>query len=152
MDYKYILKKEGFTIVEFAKYLHISRPKLYKLFDEYDDGKTLKEPFKTIFDAFFFNERNNMKNKYQSRNGNLIVEILENTAQNANGTFIKNSETRGKRDIVEAQVLIGDSNVPEGTVIFFSYYAGQPFVLEDKAVFIVNKQDIKFVKKGEING
>lgn len=90
-----------------------------------------------------------MKGNYQSRNGNLVVKILDNTAENANGTFIKGSETRGKRDIVMAQVLVGDCNVPENTIIYFSYYAGQPFTLEGEEVFIVNKLDIKFIKKGE---
>ncbi len=91
-----------------------------------------------------------MKGIYETRNGNLIVRILENTAVNANGTVIKNSETRGKRDVVMATVIIGDANVPKDTIIYFSFYAGQPFVLEDEQVYIVNKQDIKFIKKGEL--
>lgn len=149
MDYKYILKQEGITIKEFASRLHVSRPTLYKLMDLYNKGVGLDEPYESIFDAFFLKERNNMKGNYQSRNGNLVVKILDNTAENANGTFIKGSETRGKRDIVMAQVLVGDSNVPENTIIYFSYYAGQPFTLEGEEVFIVNKLDIKFIKKGE---
>jgi len=90
-----------------------------------------------------------MKGNYESRNGNLIVKILENSAVNDNGTFIKGSETRGKRDIVMAQVLVGDSNVPANAIIYFAFYAGQPFTLEGEEVFIVNKLDIKFIKKGE---
>ena len=90
-----------------------------------------------------------MKGNYESRNGNLVVKILENTAENANGTFVKGSETRGKRDIVSAQVLVGDCNVKEGTIIYFSFFAANPFTLEGEEVCIVNKQDIRFIKKGE---
>ena len=90
-----------------------------------------------------------MNKTYECRNGNLIVEIINNTAVNANGTVVINSETRGKRDIVSAKVIVGDDNVKVGTTIFFSYYAGQAFTLEDKEVFIVNKADIKFVNKEE---
>lgn len=149
MNYKYILKREGLTIAEFARKLHVSRPTTYALIKEYDAGHALEEPYQTIFDAFFLTERNRMQGNYESRNGNLIVKIRDNTAENANGTFVKGSETRGKRDIVVAEVIVGDSNVPEGTVIYFSYYAGQQFVLENEEVFVVNKQDIKFIKKGE---
>lgn len=149
MDYKYILKQEGITMKEFAARLHVSRPTLYKLIDQYDHGVGLDEPFQSIFDAFFLKERNRMKGNYESRNGNLIVKILENTAVNENGTFIKGSETRGKRDIVMAQVLVGDCNVPKDAIIYFSFYAAQPFTLEDEQVFVVNKLDIKFIKKGE---
>jgi len=134
----------------FARKLHVSRPTLYKLMGEYEKGILLKEPYQSIFDAFFLTERNAMKGIYETRNGNLIVRILENTAVNANGTVIKNSETRGKRDVVMATVIIGDANVPKDTIIYFSFYAGQPFVLEDEQVYIVNKQDIKFIKKGEL--
>ena len=149
MDYKYILKQEGITIKEFASRLKVSRPTLYKMFDQYESGAGLGEPFQSIFDAFFLKERNAMKGNYESRNGNLVVKILENTAVNANGTIIKGSETRGKRDIVMAQVLIGDCNVPKDTIIYFSFYAAQPFTLEDEQVYVVNKLDIKFIKKGE---
>lgn len=90
-----------------------------------------------------------MKSTYESRNGNLIVGILENTAVNANGTVIKGSETRGKRDIVMAEVIVGDCNVPKGTIIYFSFYAAQPFTLEGEDVYVVNKLDIKFIKKGD---
>ncbi len=88
-----------------------------------------------------------MEKKYECRNGNLIVEIVDNTTVSPNGVVIKNSETRGKRDIVSAKVIVGDDNVKEGTTIYFSFYAGQPFLLEDKEVFVVNKADIKFVCK-----
>lgn len=149
MNYKYVLKKEGITIKGFAQKLNVSRPTLYRLMANYEKGIGLDEPFQTIFDVFFLEEREKMKGKYESRNGNLITKIVENTAVNSNGTFVKGSETRGKRDIVEAKVIVGDSNVPVGTIIYFSYYAGQPFTLEGEEVFIVNKADIKLVKKGE---
>lgn len=149
MNYKYVLKKEGITIKGFAQKLNVSRPTLYRLMANYEKGVGLGEPFQTIFDAFFLEEREKMKGKYESRNGNLITKIVENTAVNSNGTFVKGSETRGKRDIVEAKVIVGDSNVPVGTIVYFSYYAGQPFTLEGEEVFIVNKADIKLVKKGE---
>lgn len=146
--YKRILKEEGLTISKFAYLLEVSRPTVYKMLRIYEaTGKVKKRSLQSIFDAYFSEERNNMKGFYSSRNGNLVVEILQNTAENANGTFVKGSETRGKRDIVEGLVLIGDSNVPCGTIIYFSYYAAQPFVLEEKQVYIVNKLDIKFVKK-----
>lgn len=147
MDYKYLLKKEGITVKGFADRLHISRPTLYKMFEDYEAGKNLGEPYQSLFNAFFLKERNAMKATYLSRNGNLVVKILENTAVNTNGTFVKGSETRGKRDIVVGQVVVGDSNVPVGTTIYFSFYAAQPFVLEDEQVYVVNKLDIKFIKK-----
>lgn len=149
MDYKYILKKEGITVTDFAAKLKVSRPTLYKMFGQYEKGVGLGEPYQSVFDAFFLKERNVMKGKYQSRNGNVVVKVLENTAENANGTFVKGSETRGKKDIVVAQVLIGDSNVPENTIVYFCYYAALPFNLEGEEVFVINKQDIKFIKKGE---
>ena len=149
MDYKLILKKEGLTISSFAANLHVSRPTLYAMLDKYDKKIGLDEPYQSIFDAFFLNERNRMEGNYETRNGNLIVEIVENTAVNSNGTFVKGSETRGKRDIVMAKVLVGDANVAKGSTIYFSFYAAQPFTLEGKEVYVVNKQDIKFVKKGE---
>lgn len=146
--YKQILKEEGLTISKFASLLEVSRPTVYKMLEVYKaTGKVKKKSLQDIFDAYFSEERNSMKGIYLSRNGNLVVEILQNTAENANGTFVKGSETRGKRDIVEGLVLIGDSNVPSGTIIYFSYYAAQPFVLEQKQVYIVNKADIKLVKK-----
>ena len=134
---------------QFADKLKVSRPTMYKMLKEYESGSTLPEPYASIFDAFFLEERNPMKGNYESRNGNLIVKILDNTAENANGTFVRGSETRGKRDIVMAQVLIGDSNVSKDSIIYFSFYAAQPFTLEGEEVFVVNKQDIKFIKKGE---
>lgn len=149
MDYKYILKQEGLTLSKFASDLHVSRPTLYKLLEQYDHGEPLPEPFQSVFDSLFFKERNAMKATYVSRNGNLVVKILENTAVNTNGTFVKGSETRGKRDIVVGQVIVGDSNVTVGTTIYFSFYAAQPFVLEDEEVYVVNKLDIKFIKKGD---
>ena len=149
INYKFILKKEGFTISGFAKHLGVSRPTIYNLFNDYAAGRALEEPYQSIFDAFFLKERNAMKGNYETRNGNLIVKIIENTAVNDNGTFIKGSETRGKRDIVMAQVLIGDKNVPTNTVVYFSFYAGQQFTLEGEIVYVVSKQDIKFIKKGE---
>ena len=135
---------------EFADHLHVSRPTMYKLIAKYEHGELLDEPYQSIFDAFFSTERNRMKSNYETRNGNLIVRILDNTAVNENGTFIKGSETRGKRDIVMAEVIIGDTNIPVGTVVYFSFYAGQPFTLEEQEVFVINKQDIKFIRKGEI--
>lgn len=149
MNYKHILKEEGLTVKEFAERLKVSRPTLYKLMDQYDQGLSLGEPFQSIFDAFFFEERSRMKDKYENRNGNLIVKILENTAENANGTFIKGSETRGKRDIVMAQVIVKNNNYPVGSIVYFSFYAAQPFELEGEQVYVVNHQDIKFIKKGE---
>ena len=149
MNYKYILKQEGITMKEFASKLSVSKPTMYKMLDKYSKGQELNEPYQSIFNAFFSKERNAMKEKYESRNGNLVVKILENTAENANGTFIKGSETRGKRDIVMAEVIIGDSNVPIGTVIYFSFYAAQSFTLEGEQVYVVNKADIKFIKKGD---
>ena len=149
MNYKYILKEEGITMKEFAAKLRVSKPTMYKMMDKYSQGKELGEPYQSIFDAFFSKEREVMKGKYECRNGNLVVKILENTAENANGTFIKGSETRGKRDIVMAEVVIGDANVPGGTVIYFSFYAAQSFTLEGEQVYVVNKNDIKFIKKGE---
>ena len=149
MNYTRVLKREGLTVKEFANRLGVSRPTVYKMFDDYTQGKPIDPEYRDVFDAFFLKERETMKGKYESRNGNLIVKIIENTAANSNGTFVKGSETRGKRDICMAQVVIGDSNVPVGTVIYFSYYAGQPFTLEDEMVYVVNKQDIKFIKKGE---
>lgn len=138
------------SMKEFADHLHVSRPTMYKLIAKYEHGELLDEPYQSIFDAFFSTERNRMKSNYETRNGNLIVRILDNTAVNENGTFIKGSETRGKRDIVMAEVIIGDTNIPVGTVVYFSFYAGQPFTLEEQEVFVINKQDIKFIRKGEI--
>lgn len=149
INFKYVLKKEGISLKQFADQLHVSRPTMYKMLSDYESGKQLREPYASIFDAFFLEERNPMKGIYESRNGNLIVKILDNTAENANGTFVKGSETRGKRDIVMGQVYIGDCNVPANSIIFFSFYAAQQFTLEGEEVFVVNKQDIKFIKKGE---
>ena len=147
MNYKAILKKQGVSITDFSNKLGLSRPTVYSMFEKYNKGIGLDEPYQGIFDAFFLTERNKMKGNYESRNGNLVVTIVENTAENANGTFIKGSETRGKRDIVMARVRIGDNNVPEGTMIYFSYYAAQPFTLEGEQVYVINKQDIKFIRK-----
>ena len=149
INFKYVLKKEGISLKQFADQLRVSRPTMYKMLSDYESGKQLSEPYASIFDALFLEERNPMKGNYESRNGNLIVKILDNTAENANGTFVKGSETRGKRDIVMGQVYIGDCNVPVNSIIFFSFYAAQPFTLEGEEVFVVNKQDIKFIKKGE---
>lgn len=147
INFKYILKKEGITLKQFAGQLGVSRPTMYKMLSDYDSGKQLQDPYASIFDAFFLKERNRMKGKYESRNGNLIVKIVENTAENANGTFIKGSETRGKRDIVLAEVVVENSNYKAGTLIYFSFYAAQPFELEGEQVYVVNNQDIKFIKK-----
>lgn len=147
MNYKAILKKQGVSITDFSNKLGLSRTTIYSMFEKYSKGIGLDEPYQGIFDAFFLAERNKMKGNYESRNGNLIVTIVENTAENANGTFIKGSETRGKRDIVMARVRIGDSNVQEGAMIYFSYYAAQPFTLEGEQVYVINKQDIKFIRK-----
>ena len=138
-------------MTEFAERLHVSRPTLYKLMDKYEHGLDLEEPYKSIFNAFFAEERDRMKCNYKCLNGNLIVKIIDNTAVNDNGTFIKGSETRGKRDIVVGEIIANaNTNLKSTDLVYFSFYAAQPCVLEDQEVYIVNYSDIKFIKrKGE---
>lgn len=130
--------------------MHLSRPTVYRYLDIYMNGGELKEPYMTMFNAFFSNERSKMQQRYKCLNGNIIVKLVENTASNANGTFIKNSETRGKRDIVVGQIVeCGNTDIKKTDLLYFSFYAAQPLILDDVQVYVVNYQDIKFIKKGE---
>ena len=129
----------------FSELLGVSRPTMYKMISDYENGKLNSEPYVSVFNAFFLKERNAMKGNYKMCNGNLMVRIVENTAMNANGTVIKNSETRGKRDVVCGVLLVNGDHLKEGDLIYFSYYAGQPMQLEDEQVYIVNYKDIKFI-------
>lgn len=151
--YLYILKKNGLTLTKFAKLAHLSRPTVYKYFEQYENGEHIKEPYKSLFDSFFNDEREIlMESYYKCMNGNIIVKLLENTCMNKNGTIIKGAETRGKRDIVAGEIVEStNTNLKKTDIVYFSFYAGQPMVLDDEQVFIINYQDIKFIKrKGEV--
>lgn len=144
--YRNALKREGITMKEFAGRLHVSKPTMYAMIRRYDEGMPLSELNQSVFDAFFGQERRDM---YESRNGNLVVEIVENSAVNGNGTFVKGSETRGKRDIVVGRVIVSNPNYAIGSHVYFPYYAAQPFELDGKRVAFVDGKDIKMVRKGE---
>lgn len=149
MNYKLILKKNGMSLTEFAKKACLSRPTVYRYLKLYNSGKNLGEPYQTIFDAFFKEERSKMENKYVCVNGNLLVRLIENTSVNPNGTIIRGAETRGKKDIVIGEIVASTNNfLPEGTKVYFSFYAAQAVTLEDEQLYIVNKEDLKFYKKG----
>lgn len=149
MNYKLILKKNGISLTEFAKKAGLSRPTLYKYLNMYNNRKHLSEPYQSIFDAFFREERSTMENQYVCVNGNLLVRLIENTSVNPNGTIIRGAETRGKKDIVIGEIVASTNNfLPEGTKVYFSFYAAQAVTLEDEQLYIVNKEDLKFYKKG----
>ena len=149
MNYKLILKKNGITLTEFAKTARLSRPTVYRYLSLYSKGVSLDEPYQSIFDAFFKEERSKMKNDYVCVNGNLLVRLIENTSVNPNGTIIRGAETRGKKDIVIGEIVASTNNfLPEGTKVYFSFYAAQAVTLEDEQLYIVNKEDLKFYKKG----
>lgn len=151
MNYILILKKNGMSLTEFAKKACLSRPTVYKYLKMYSRGKNLGEPYQTIFDAFFKEgmEFEEMENKYVCVNGNLLVRLIENTSVNPNGTIIRGAETRGKKDIVIGEIVASTNNfLPEGTKVYFSFYAAQAVTLEDEQLYIVNKEDLKFYKKG----
>jgi co-chaperonin GroES (HSP10) len=92
-----------------------------------------------------------MEGNYEMCNGNLMVKLVENTVVNANGTFLKNSETRGKKDIVCGVLLQDGEELKKGEIIYFSLYASQPMQLENETVYIVHQDDVKFIKKGITN-
>jgi co-chaperonin GroES (HSP10) len=149
MNYKLIFKKNGISLTEFAKTAGLSRPTVYKYLKMYSDGKSLSEPYQSVFDAFFMEERSEMQNQYVCVNGNLLVRLIENTSVNPNGTIIRGAETRGKKDIVIGEIVASTNNfLPEGTEVYFSFYAAQAVTLEDEQLYIVNKEDLKFYKKG----
>ena len=160
-DYKYILKQNNLKLSDFAKNLGVSRPTMYNMMKRYENNEPLKEPYNSIFDAYFKEDFNpitkedllkekNIPSKYKCINGNILVELIENTAENSNGTFIKNSETRGKRDVVAGKIFANsNTNIKNTDILYFSFYAAQPLTLEDKLIYIVNYQDIKFIKRGD---
>lgn len=137
------------TKQDFAKRLCISRPTLDKWLEDYDrTGIVPKQYAQDIFDAFFKygEERNNsMEGSYRCVNNNVLVRLVEDTAVNKNGTRVVNTETRGKRDVVVGEVLVSE-NIKQGSLVYFSFYAAQPFSLEGEQVLCVNYHDIKFIK------
>ena len=132
-----------------AQHFGVTRVTLYKYLKIYESGKKVKEPYQSVFDAFFLNEKGIiMKETYKCLNGNIIVKIIDNTAINSNGTFVKNSETRGKRDIVAGEIIVNDNtHLRISDIVYFSYYAAQPLELEGQQVYVVHLQDIKFIKR-----
>ena len=134
------------TVTDLAERLSVSRPTAYKMISLYGSGHGLDERSLKIMDACLGKEAER-RAMYESRNGSMVVRIVDNTAENANGTFVKGSETRGKRDIVAGEVVIPSEGYPIGCVVYFPYYASQPLTLDGEQLSIVDGRDVKFVKK-----
>ena len=89
--------------------------------------------------------------KYNTLNGNLIIEEVKDETVTKAGLKVTATETRGKKDIVSGKIIISnrcDSLIP-GNIVYYPMFAAQPFTLDGKNVFAVNAKDVVLVKRSD---
>lgn len=90
-------------------------------------------------------------NKFNCLNGNLIVKPIVEEVVTRAGLKVSAVDTRGKKDIVSAKIVLSDRKdaLITGNIVYYPMFAAQPFILDGEEVYVVNAKDVVLVKRSD---